>query len=95
MRYLKIVIFFVIIIYHHYISDHDQTLKNRELDKIDIPCEEQQVLDADVHRTRSDVKEFTSQAWRQVLRDILQNFCLSHDVQYKQGMNEVTISSLS
>lgn len=52
-------------------------------------CDEYQVLLADVKRTRGDVKEFRSNAYRQVIHDILLHFCLKHNVQYKQGMNEV------
>lgn len=40
-------------------------------------------------RTRADSEEFRSSHWRQSLSDILQNFCLKHNIQYKQGMNEV------
>lgn len=57
----------------------------------DKDCEEQQVLDADVHRTRADVEEFRSTAWRSAVRNILQKFCVSHKIQYKQGMNEVCV----
>jgi len=59
---------------------------------IDVPsemCREGQVLDADVHRTRADVEEFRSTAWRQSVRAILLKFCIEHCVQYKQGMNEI------
>jgi hypothetical protein len=63
---------------------------NKDVALPEKDCEEQQVLDADVHRTRADVEEFRSTAWRQAVRHILQRFCLSHSVQYKQGMNEVT-----
>jgi hypothetical protein len=52
-------------------------------------CLEQQVLDADVHRTRADVEEFRSTSWRQEIKSILQSFCLKYNIQYKQGMNEV------
>mmetsp|Transcript_32702 Transcript_32702/g.55135 ORF Transcript_32702/g.55135 Transcript_32702/m.55135 type:complete len:833 (-) Transcript_32702:84-2582(-) len=59
---------------------------------IDVPsemCRQGQVLDADVHRTRADVEEFRSTAWRQSVRAILLKFCIEHCVQYKQGMNEI------
>ena len=52
-------------------------------------CKEQQVLDADVPRTRSDIEEFRSTLWRSSLHSILYKFCISHNIQYKQGMNEV------
>lgn len=55
----------------------------------EVDCEEQQVLDADVPRTRSDVEEFRTSSWRLSLKTILQKFCVSHGIQYKQGMNEV------
>jgi hypothetical protein len=61
----------------------------KDIEKITVDCEEQHVLDADINRTRSDVEEFRRPEWRTALADILQNFCLSHNVQYKQGMNEV------
>jgi hypothetical protein len=32
---------------------------------------------------------FRSTAWRRSLRALLLQFCISHRVQYKQGMNEV------
>jgi hypothetical protein len=69
----------------------EETLAKQNVQKIGIPCEEQQVLDADVLRTRADIEIFRTKEWRQVLCDVLQNFCLSHDVPYKQGMNEVNI----
>jgi hypothetical protein len=72
-----------------------ELLGTQNIEKIDIPCEEQNVLEADVSRTRGDVDEFRSSEWRCVIRDLLQNFCLSHDVQYKQGLNEVSIYYLS
>jgi len=53
-------------------------------------CKEQQVLDADVPRTRSDIEEFRSTSWRSSLHRILHKFCISHNIQYKQGMNEVS-----
>ena len=52
-------------------------------------CDEQHVLEADVKRTRADMDEFRSTAYRQVITIILQSFCLKHNIQYKQGMNEV------
>ena len=62
---------------------------NKDIELPETECEEQQVLDADVPRTRSDVEEFRTTAWRTSVRNILQKFCLAHSVQYKQGMNEV------
>ena len=61
----------------------------KDIEKINVDCEEQHVLEADINRTRADVEEFRSLEWRRAVKDILQNFCLSHNVQYKQGMNEV------
>jgi hypothetical protein len=52
-------------------------------------CREQQVLEADVPRTRGDVEEFRSKLWRKNMTDILQSFCVNHNIQYKQGMNEI------
>jgi hypothetical protein len=57
-------------------------------------CLEQQVLDADVHRTRADVEEFRSTSWRQEIKSILQSFCLKYNIQYKQGMNEVSCNKI-
>jgi hypothetical protein len=42
-----------------------------------------------VRRTRSEVEDFRSATWRNAVQAILQHFCLSHGIQYKQGMNEV------
>lgn len=67
-----------------------ETLSTKGITKLpDRNCEEQHVLEADVHRTRADVEAFTSSEMRGLLKLILQKFCLSHSVQYKQGMNEV------
>jgi hypothetical protein len=52
-------------------------------------CVESQVLEADVKRTRSDMDEFRSAAYKKCINDILQYFCISNNVQYKQGMNEL------
>lgn len=64
---------------------------DRNIDDPEEECDEQQVLDADVPRTRSDIEEFRSAAWRTSVKNILQKFCITHGVQYKQGMNEVLI----
>ena len=56
-------------------------------------CLEEHVLDADVHRTRAEIKEFRTESWRSVVHNILKNFCLLHSIQYKQGMNEVNVFS--
>jgi hypothetical protein len=64
---------------------------NKDIPEAEADCEEQQVLDADVPRTRSDVEDFRSTAWRHAVKVILQKFCVSHGVQYKQGMNEVRV----
>jgi hypothetical protein len=55
----------------------------------DESCREQHVLEADVIRTRGEIPQFCNEEYRKVLTDILRSFCLEHDVQYKQGMNEV------
>ena len=62
-------------------------------------CQEQQVLDADVKRTRADLEifryksyklislinhlpfKFRSATWRKAIKNILQSFCIAHDVQ--------------
>lgn len=62
---------------------------NKDVTVPDEDCGEQQVLEADVPRTRSDVEEFRTTSWRASLKAILQRFCVSHSIQYKQGMNEV------
>jgi hypothetical protein len=54
-----------------------------------IDCLEKVVLQADVHRTRSDVEECRSPQWQEQLSVVLQTFCLNRSVSYKQGMNEV------
>lgn len=45
---------------------------------------------ADLGRTRSDLESFRSTARRRQLQHMLQQFCLTHHVDYKQGMNEVS-----
>lgn len=65
-----------------------------ECKKIDVidsveKCEEQQVLEADVHRTRAEIDLMRTDEMRQTIRVILKKFCLDHEIQYKQGMNEV------
>lgn len=62
-----------------------------DIEPPDRPCDEQHVLEADVRRTRSDMEDFRSSSWRKFVNDILQRFCLKHGVQYKQGMNEVSV----
>ena len=54
-----------------------------------ITCVESHVLEADVKRTRSDMDDFRSAAYKKCINDILQHFCISNNVQYKQGMNEL------
>ena len=52
-------------------------------------CKELQVLHADVIRTRGDIEDFRSDVWKTSLTNLLQHFCVTHDIQYKQGMNEI------
>ena len=52
-------------------------------------CKELHVLQADVIRTRGDIDDFRSEQWKECLSNLLQHFCTSHDIQYKQGMNEI------
>lgn len=52
-------------------------------------CDEQHVLEADVPRTRAEVALLRSEEMRKSIRLILQKFCVDHEIQYKQGMNEV------
>jgi hypothetical protein len=54
-----------------------------------LPCEEAHVLENDVTRTRAEMEEFRSTAYRKAISIILQEFCKKHHIQYKQGMNEV------
>lgn len=54
------------------------------------PCLEQQVLEADIPRTRSDHEYFKRSTSKTLLKSILQKFCLDYNIQYKQGMNEVS-----
>eukprot|EP01040_Poterioochromonas_malhamensis_P000694 gene694-742_t len=60
-----------------------------------IECEEQHVLEADVHRTRAENEYFRSSKTRAFIKNILQKFCVDHYIQYKQGMNEVLAPFLS
>ena len=55
----------------------------------EIECAEQHVLENDVKRTRSEIPDFRSPEYRKSLTEILQLFCVVHDIQYKQGMNEL------
>lgn len=64
----------------------------RDSEQAPVPetlCAEQQVLEADVRRTRGDVEQFRSDRYQEVLTRILQGFCVKHNVEYKQGMNEI------
>lgn len=70
-------------------NEESKTVSIEEIKSATTPCDEQHVLEADVRRTRADIDEFRSASWRKSLTDILQNFCLKHNIQYKQGMNEV------
>ena len=67
----------------------DEQVKQDLLDPIE-PCGEQHVLEADVHRTRAEIDYFRQSQTRDYIRIILQKFCLDHEIQYKQGMNEVS-----
>ena len=55
----------------------------------DQSCMEQQVLDADLKRTRAELENFRTEIWQNRLRCTMQHFCVTHGVQYKQGMNEI------
>ena len=72
-------------------SDIDESELQKDLIDPVEPCGEQHVLEADVHRTRAEIEYFRSTETREFIRIILQKFCLDHDIQYKQGMNEVSI----
>ena len=52
-------------------------------------CKEQQVLHADLTRTRAEVPPFRTDLYRNMLHDIMRHFCVTHGVEYKQGMNEI------
>ncbi len=54
-----------------------------------MTCSEQQVLDADLKRTRAEIDGFRTSEWQLLLSSIMKNFCIDHGVDYKQGMNEV------
>lgn len=54
-------------------------------------CDEQHVLEADIPRTRAEVTTLRSDEIRESIRLILQKFCVDHEIQYKQGMNEVCL----
>ncbi len=58
---------------------------SERVDAPNEPCMEQQVLEADVKRTRGDVESFRSEIFQSNIKDILQGFCVKHGVQYKQG----------
>jgi hypothetical protein len=49
---------------------------------VEESCMEQQVLEADVGRTRSEINEFRTPLWRESLQEALRSFCLEHRVQY-------------
>ena len=55
----------------------------------ELECVEQHVLENDVKRTRAELPEFKSAAYRETISDILQLFCVVYDIAYKQGMNEL------
>ena len=52
-------------------------------------CDEYNVLQADIRRTRQEVDQFSSDLYCNVLTDLLNTFCFEHGVKYKQGMNEI------
>jgi hypothetical protein len=52
-------------------------------------CLEQNVLEADVRRTRSEIEIFRSLMWRDKLKEMMLDFCVTTQTQYKQGMNEI------
>lgn len=52
-------------------------------------CMEHHVLEADVKRTRAEIEDFRSNLWRSGVHDVLNRFCVQHNLQYKQGMNEI------
>lgn len=54
-------------------------------------CDEQHVLENDIPRTRAEVASLRSETMRESIRLILQKFCVDHEIQYKQGMNEVIL----
>lgn len=70
------------------ISENYNELNSKRIQRPD--CKEQQVLEADIPRTRSDIEEFRSNSYRTSIGTILHHFCITHNVQYKQGMNEVS-----
>lgn len=67
----------------------DEESRKRQMPLPATDCMEQQVLMADVIRTRGDIDSFRTEEWRDTLRSMLQYFCVVHKIQYKQGMNEV------
>lgn len=73
-------------------EDMEQSLLEIEMPSKD--CGEQHVLEADVHRTRAELPRMRTPEMREAIHVILQKFCVDHDVQYKQGMNEVPPSFL-
>lgn len=80
---LRIKIWTILLLGNSIIKDDVGLINSYEL------CGEMNVLEADVRRTRSSIDKFKSTSWRRGLTDILQVFCVTHKIQYKQGMNEV------
>jgi hypothetical protein len=75
-------------------KDHQDYLREDVFDPVE-PCGEQHVLEADVHRTRAEIDLFRQEDVREYIRILLQKFCLDHEIQYKQGMNEVLAPLIS
>lgn len=61
----------------------------KNIEPPDSDCCEQQVLEADIHRTRTDCDSFRLESFRAVVKNLLQRFCIANNIPYKQGMNEV------
>lgn len=73
-------------------SDYEDTEQSSlEIEMPTKECGEQHVLEADVHRTRAELPNMRTPEMRETIQIVLQKFCVDHDVQYKQGMNEVQL----
>lgn len=70
----------------------DYEVENRTFYPSQINCEEHHVLLADAKRTRQDIEEFQYADYQYQLTNVLNTFCVSNNICYKQGMNDICAS---
>ena len=56
---------------------------------VQLPADQERVLEADVPRTRREITAFQSPEMHEALAGLLSRWCMAHDAKYRQGLNEV------